>query len=76
MEGRDTGVAQNNLPEIEEDTEPTMLEVGGYSTNDIVANDELYKIAEDYMDTRFNVDDLRGYSREELVNKALQYEGF
>ena len=71
MEGRDTGVAQTISPEIEEDTEPTMLEVGGYSTNDIVANDELYKIAEDYMDTRFNVDDLRGYSREELVNKAL-----
>ena len=71
MEGRDTGVAQTISPEIEEDTEPTMLEVGGYSTNDIVANDDLYKIAEDYMDTRFNIDDLRGYSREELVNKAL-----
>jgi hypothetical protein len=28
-------------------------------------------VAKDYMDTRFNVDDVRGYSREELVNKAL-----
>ena len=53
------------------DTQPSMMEIGDYSSNDIIENDELFNIAKDYMDTRFNVDDVRGYSREELVNKAL-----
>ena len=53
------------------DTQPSMMEIGDYSSNDIIENDELYNVAKDYMDTRFNVDDVRGYSREELVNKAL-----
>jgi hypothetical protein len=48
-----------------------MMEIGDYSSNDIIENDELFNVAKDYMDTRFNVDDVRGYSREELVNKAL-----
>ena len=53
------------------DTQPSMMEIGDYSSNDIIENDELFNVAKDYMDTRFNVDDVRGYSREELVNKAL-----
>ncbi len=66
MEGSDTTIPPQTV-----DTQPSMMEIGDYSSNDIIENDELYNVAKDYMDTRFNVDDVRGYSREELVNKAL-----
>ena len=66
MEGSDTTISPPTV-----DTQPSMMEIGDYSSNDIIENDELFNIAKDYMDTRFNVDDVRGYSREELVNKAL-----
>ena len=66
MEGSDTTISPPTV-----DTQPSMMEIGDYSSNDIIENDELFNVAKDYMDTRFNVDDVRGYSREELVNKAL-----
>ena len=66
MQGSDTTISPPTV-----DTQPSMMEIGDYSSNDIIENDELFNIAKDYMDTRFNVDDVRGYSREELVNKAL-----
>ena len=66
MEGSDTTISPLTV-----DTQPSMMEIGDYSSTDIIENDELYNVAKDYMDTRFNVDDVRGYSREELVNKAL-----
>ena len=66
MQGSDTTISPPTV-----DTQPLMMEIGDYSSNDIIENDELFNIAKDYMDTRFNVDDVRGYSREELVNKAL-----
>jgi len=66
MEGSDTTISPLTV-----DTQPSMMEIGDYSSNDIIENDELFNVAKDYMDTRFNVDDVRGYSREELVNKAL-----
>ena len=66
MQGSDTTISPPTV-----DTQPSMMEIGDYSSNDIIENDELFNVAKDYMDTRFNVDDVRGYSREELVNKAL-----
>ena len=66
MQGSDTTISPPTV-----DTQPLMMEIGDYSSNDIIENDELFNVAKDYMDTRFNVDDVRGYSREELVNKAL-----
>jgi plasmid maintenance system antidote protein VapI len=66
MQGSDTTIPTQTI-----DIQPSRMEIGDYSSNDIIENDELYNVAKDYMDTRFNVDDVRGYSREELVNKAL-----
>ena len=58
------------IPEELKVVEPS-IPVGAYSSNDIVLDDNLYKIAEDYANIRFNIDKDRGYSRKNLVNKTL-----
>ena len=55
-------------PKIVQEAEP--VEVGTYSQNDLV-DDKFYGIIEDYMATRFGVDEFRKDSREEVVNKFL-----
>jgi len=46
------------------------LEGGNYSENDLI-QDQYYQPIKEYMKIRFNVDDFRGYSRKDLVNKFL-----
>jgi len=58
------------VPEELKVVEPS-IPVGAYSSNDIVLDDNLYKIAEDYANIRFNIDEERGYSRKNLINKTL-----
>lgn len=55
-------------PTIVQEAEP--VEVGTYSQDDLV-DDKFYGIVEDYMRTRFGVDEFRKDSREEVVNKFL-----
>ena len=58
------------IPEELKVVEPS-IPVGAYSSNDIVLDDNLYNIAKDYANIRFNIDEERGYSRKNLVNKTL-----
>ena len=50
--------------------EPEPIEFESYSQNDLV-DDRYFGTVRDYMETRFGVDEFRGDSREEIVNKFL-----
>jgi len=57
---------------IKEELPPTLqpIKAGSYSENDLV-QDKYYSRIKEYMDLRFDVNDFRGYSKKEVVNKFL-----
>ena len=50
---------------------PEGTEPGSYSENDIVKDDKMFAIVEEYMDTRYGLQAVEGISREELVGNFL-----
>ena len=50
--------------------QPEPIEFGTYSQNDLTS-DRYFGTVRDYMETRFGVDEFRGDSRKEVVNKYL-----